>query len=95
MAVEETTEPAWSVYMIEASDGSLYTGISTDVQRRFDQHCSGKGARYFHRGRQPRALVYIEVAQDRASASRREAALKKLPRHDKQSLVAAFKSSSS
>ncbi|WP_461519880.1 GIY-YIG nuclease family protein [Porticoccus sp.] len=79
---------SWFVYMIEASDGSLYTGITTDVERRFAEHCDGKqGARYFN-GRQPKQVVYVEGAQDRSSASKREAAIKQLRREKKLELIA-------
>ena len=78
----------WIVYMIEASDGSLYTGITTDITLRFRAHLAGKGgARYFHRGRQPVRVVYMEGAGDRSAASKREAAIKKLPRSQKLRLV--------
>ena len=76
----------WSVYIIECDDGSLYTGISIDVDRRFKQHSSRRGAKYF-RSRQPRLLVYVEAGHDRISASRREAAIKKMTRHDKLRLI--------
>ena len=77
----------WYVYIIRASDESLYTGITTDVQRRFDEHCgTQKGARYF-RGRQPLEVVYRENHPDRSSALRREADIKKLPRNQKLKLI--------
>ncbi|WP_438952380.1 GIY-YIG nuclease family protein [Porticoccus sp.] len=82
------TQDDWVVYMIEASDGSLYTGITTNITRRFRAHLTGKsGARYFHRGRQPVRVVYTEKASDRSAASKREAAIKKLPRLQKLLLV--------
>jgi len=78
---------SWTVYIIEASDDSLYTGISTDVDRRWQQHVDGKvGAKYF-RGRSPRKLVYQEPALDRSAASIREAAIKKLSRQQKLDLI--------
>ena len=78
----------WSLYIIEASDASLYTGITTDVERRFDEHLHGpKGARYFN-GRSPLKVIYREDGHDRASASRREAEIKKLSRRAKQQLIA-------
>jgi len=78
----------WSLYIIEASDASLYTGITTDVERRFDEHLHGpKGARYFN-GRQPLRVIYREDGHSRVSASRREAEIKKLPRSAKQQLIA-------
>lgn len=76
----------WFVYIIEASDHSLYTGITTDMQRRWCQHRDGKGARYF-RGRSPSKLAYLEACADRSGASQREAAIKKLTRQQKQMLI--------
>ena len=75
----------WLVYMIEACDGSLYTGITTDMERRWRQHHSGSGAKYF-RGRTPRRLVYLEGGHDRSSASRREALIKRLSTDKKRAL---------
>lgn len=78
----------WSLYIIEATDSSMYTGISTDVERRFAEHLHGpRGARYFS-GRSPLRIVYREDGHSRASASRREAEVKKLSRRAKQQLVA-------
>jgi putative endonuclease len=65
----------WQVYIIRCSDESLYTGITTDLERRWRQHSSRRGARYF-RGRAPVAVVYLERGHDRSSASRREVAIK-------------------
>jgi len=77
----------WFVYMIQADDGAYYTGVTTDVQRRFSEHRdSKKGARYF-RGRKPVAVVYQESGHTRSSACQREAAIKKLKRDQKQRLV--------
>jgi putative endonuclease len=78
----------WSVYIIRCSDGSLYTGITNDVQRRFREHASGLGAKYF-RGRQPREVVYVEAGHDRSSASKREIAIKKLSRTGKLQLLSS------
>jgi putative endonuclease len=78
----------WSIYIIEASDASYYTGITTDIERRFDEHRQGqKGAKYFN-GRNPLGVVYREDGHSRSSASRREAEIKKLSRGEKQSLIA-------
>lgn len=77
---------SWQVYMILCSDDSLYTGITRDIERRFAEHGSGAGARYF-RGRAPRRLVYLESGHDRSTASRREHAIKQLRRPDKQRLI--------
>jgi len=83
----ERSAANWFVYIIRASDGRLYTGITTDVDRRFSEHAgSGKGARFF-RGRQPEAVVYTEMQPDRGSALRREAEIKKLSRMGKLDLA--------
>lgn len=77
----------WYVYMIRASDESLYTGITTDVERRFREHGgTAKGARFF-RGRQPLEVVYTEIHPDRGSALKREAQIKKLSRNNKLVLI--------
>ena len=77
----------WQVYIILCSDDSLYTGITTDVERRLVEHASGTGAKYF-RGRSPRRLVYLEGGHDRSSASRREAEIKRLRLPEKRRLIA-------
>jgi putative endonuclease len=76
----------WSVYIIRCSDESLYTGISTDVERRFQQHLTGKGAKYF-RGRKPVRVEYTESGHSRSSAGIREAAIKAYSKRDKQGLI--------
>jgi putative endonuclease len=76
----------WQVYIILCTDDSLYTGITTDIKRRFAQHVAGTGARYF-RGHSPRQLVYLERDHDRSSASRREAEIKRLRPVDKRLLI--------
>lgn len=73
------------VYMLECADGSLYTGIATDVDRRFAEHVAGKGARYT-RAHKPLRIVYTEAHSDRSAASKREAAIKKLSAAEKRSL---------
>lgn len=78
----------WAVYIIEASDNSLYTGISTDPERRLREHRSGgRGARFF-RGREPRVLLYVEAGHSRSSACCREAEIKRWPRARKIALIA-------
>jgi putative endonuclease len=79
----------WFVYMLRTSDGQLYTGITTDIQRRWQEHSSGKrGARYF-RGRTPESLCFLEAHGDRSNASKREAQIKKLTKIAKEALVAS------
>ena len=73
--------------MILCSDDSLYTGITTDVERRFSEHLAGKaGAKYF-RGRSPQQVVFVEDGHNRSSASIREAEIKKLSRTEKLQLI--------
>jgi putative endonuclease len=79
---------AWTVYIIESARGTLYTGITTEPSRRFREHASGKGARWF-RGTAPRRFVYLEACADRSAALRREAAIKRLKRAEKWALAAA------
>lgn len=77
---------SWFVYMIHCSDDSYYTGISTDVDKRFAQHKHKKGAKYFY-GREPEEIVMIESGYDRSSASKRESEIKKYSRADKLHLI--------
>ena len=73
----------WYVYIIRSDDDSLYTGVTTDVPRRFDEHADGpRGARYFN-GRKPVEIVYIEQGHSRSSALQREAEIKKMSRQEK------------
>ena len=77
----------WYVYMVRASEQSLYTGITTDLSRRLEEHHSLQaGAKYF-RGRRAVDMVYSESASNRSEASVREAAIKKLTRAKKLELV--------
>jgi putative endonuclease len=77
----------WWVYIIRCDDGSLYTGVSTDPARRFQEHLEHpRGAKYFN-GRQPQAIVYSESGHNRSSACQREAAIKKLKREQKLVLI--------
>lgn len=89
---QEKSDMTWLVYIIFTSDNSLYTGITTDIQRRWRQHCGliAGGARYF-RGRKPKQLLYVETASDRACASQREAAIKKLSHQQKLALLSSPK----
>ncbi len=79
---------AWFVYIIHCSDDSLYTGITTDLERRYKQHSQQQGAKYF-RGRQPKELVYQESGHNRSTASKREMEIKKLSRLNKLQLIAS------
>ena len=76
----------WTVYVARCRDGSLYTGVTTDPARRVAEHNSGSGASYT-RSRTPVVLVYWEAAPDQSCALRRERAIKRLTRAQKEELV--------
>jgi len=80
----------WLVYMIRTNDGQLYTGITTDIQRRWQEHSSGKGGARYFRTRQPDIIALLEEHPDRSSASKREAAIKKLAKSAKEELVVHY-----
>lgn len=74
------------VYLLECADGSLYTGYTTDPERRLDEHNAGTGAKYT-RGRTPVSLVHTESFESRSAAMAREYAIKQLSRAAKEKLV--------
>jgi len=77
----------WFVYILSCCDNSLYTGITTNLERRIHEHNEGnKGAKYT-RARRPVTLVYSEAALDRSAATRREMELKSLPADKKRNLI--------
>ena len=77
----------WFVYIVICNDGTLYTGITTDVQRRVDEHNnSNKGAKYT-KTKRPVKLVYTEQSETRSTASKREYQIKQLSRKDKLKLI--------
>lgn len=76
----------WYLYLIRTSDNRLYTGISTNVERRFQQHQLGKGARSLH-GKGELALVFTTPVGDHSAALRAEYCIKKLKKHQKEQLV--------
>ena len=75
----------WYVYILRCADGTLYTGITDDVERRLAAHRAGKGAKYT-RGRGPLELAYTEELPDKSTALKREIAIKRLPRQKKLEL---------
>lgn len=81
---------SWWVYIVRCSDGSLYTGIARDVERRVQAHNGSDtlAARYT-RARRPVVLVYREAVATRSEAGRREALIKRLPRAGKEALIAS------
>jgi putative endonuclease len=92
MEVRESENPApaaaaWSLYILRCNDGSFYTGVTTDIDRRFRKHQDGRASRYT-RTRRPVALIYQERCGSRSQALSRECAVKALGRKGKEKLVA-------
>ena len=82
----EKATPCWSLYLLRREDGGLYTGISTDVARRFEEHRSGHGSRSL-RGKGLREIEYECALGSRSLASRAEYRVKKLAKAMKESLI--------
>jgi len=77
----------WFVYIIQSTDQSLYTGITTDITRRWNEHLSSpKGAKFF-RGRKPEKLLFVLEQEGRSEATKTEISIKKLKRSDKLKLI--------
>ena len=76
----------WYLYILECGDGTLYTGITNDLEKRLEAHRSGKGAKYT-RGRGPLELKYQEAWESHGEALRREHAVKRLTRKEKLELI--------
>lgn len=76
----------WCVYLLRCGDGTLYAGVTNDLERRLAAHRAGRGARYT-RGRGPLEVVHTESKRTRSAALRREAALKRLKRVEKLALL--------
>jgi putative endonuclease len=88
MAVKDPGDVCWYLYMVRCHDGSLYTGIATDVERRFGQHQgSGGGGSKYLRGRGPLNLVFQERVGDRSQALKVETRVKRLSKEKKELLV--------
>ena len=78
---------SWTVYILQCANGTLYTGITNDLERRMAEHEAGRGAKYT-KGRGPFELVYQQLWEDRSLASKRENEIKALDRKSKLLLVA-------
>ena len=87
MPTARPSTPHWLVYMLRCSDGSLYTGITNDLPKRLKAHATGKASRYT-RSRLPVALAYREPQKSKSAALKRELAIKRLRRAEKEKLVA-------
>ncbi len=77
----------WAVYLLECCDGSLYCGITTNIQRRVNEHNQSSLAAKYTRTRRPVKLVYQETVNSRAEASKREYAIKRLSKKQKLALI--------
>lgn len=80
----------WYLYILRCNDGTLYTGITTDVAKRFSQHNAGKGAKYT-RGRGPLELVYQAECVDHSDALKQELYIKSLSRMEKLTLIENYR----
>lgn len=77
----------WFVYIIETTSGKLYTGITKDIERRFNEHLNSKKGAKFFRLNTPKKVVYEEKFKDRSEASKREWQIKQLSRKEKDNLI--------
>ena len=88
MTDTEKLRSSWFVYILRCGDGSLYTGVTTDPQRRLRQHRGEiKGGARYTRARSPVDMVYLESQSNRSSATKREAEIKRLKAKDKEALI--------
>ncbi len=76
----------YTVYIVECGDGSFYTGITTDIVRRFREHTEGKGGKYT-RAKKVKKVLYTEIQPDKGTALKREIAIKKMHRKNKIKLM--------
>ena len=77
----------WCVYICRCNDGTLYTGITNDIERRISEHNGGNGGAKYTRSRQPVELVYMKKMENRSMAAKREYQIKRMPLIDKRRLV--------
>lgn len=78
--------PAWHIYLLRTANGAIYTGITTDIVRRFQQHCDGKGAKAL-RGKGPLVLLFSQKITRHSDALKLEHRVKQLNRKQKEQLV--------
>lgn len=82
-------ENNWHLYILLCKDNTLYTGITTNVEKRLEAHQMGRGAKYT-RGRNPLKLVYQELCGSHSDALKRELAIKRLSREEKQAMIQKY-----
>ena len=83
-------EHNWYLYVLRFGDGTLYTGITTNIEKRLAAHRAGKGAKYT-RGRAPLELIYRELCGSHSDALKKEYRFKQLPRAEKEGIIASWK----
>ena len=79
------------VYMVTCSDGTIYTGYTKDLQKRIDQHNSGKQGSKYTRKRRPVKLSFVEIYSSQSEAMKREIEIKKFPRVRKLTMIRLYK----
>ena len=84
-----TFNDSWYVYIVRCNDGTLYTGITKNLDKRIDEHNSGNGGAKYTRPRRPVTLVYTEQVESRSEAAKREYQLKRMPLMKKNDLIIA------
>ena len=82
-----TFNDSWYVYIVRCNDGTLYTGITKNLDKRIDEHNSGNGGAKYTRSRRPVRLVYSEQVESRSIAAKREYQLKRMPLMKKNELI--------
>lgn len=87
--MKTTPENAWFVYVVRCNDGTLYTGITKNLQRRLAEHNSASAGARYTRPRRPVTLIYQEQVESRSAAAKREYQLKRLPLPEKRKLIEA------
>lgn len=93
--IDRSRMTQWYVYILRCADNTLYTGITTEPDRRLEEHNEGTAAARYTRARRPLSLVYQEIQPDRASAARREYQIKQLSRLQKLNLSSNFRAAGS
>lgn len=88
-ASQTAADGPWYLYIVECRDGSLYTGVTNDIERRVAQHNDGSGARYT-RSRRPVRMRYQETCENRSAALVRECSIRLLSPKEKWALIAAY-----
>lgn len=86
---QSLNERPWLLYIIKTERNTFYTGITNDLENRWQAHLQGKGAKYL-RSNKPKAIVFIEQQKNRSEATKREMEIKKLKRKEKLLLIASY-----